>query len=132
MSRSFNHDRAAMILCDALVMGDRSAAQKHRVTQRSIQGWRTRLENDEKLRKKANELLAAQEKEWASQIPEVLSAAMLFFQEAFIQNKTASGVLNPNTIVALTGTLETIADIELTRSIIVQRLNRLDNQSSQN
>lgn len=49
MGRSFNHQRAAMILCDAILMGDRITAEKWGITQRSIQNYRHRLQNDERI-----------------------------------------------------------------------------------
>lgn len=44
MGRGFNYERAAML------MGDRRAAEKWGIMQRSIQNYRHRLQNDEKLR----------------------------------------------------------------------------------
>jgi glutaminase len=123
MARKFNHDRAAMVLSDALVMGDRLAAEKWQLTVRSVQKYRERLEKDEQLRIKVKELQQKQEDNWANQIPAVLTEAMCFFKAAFVDNlNNGEGTNKPETIAALTGALETLADIELTRSIVSQRL----------
>lgn len=122
MARKFNHDRAAMVLSDALVMGDRASAEKWKLTVRSVQKYRERLEKDEQLRIKVKELQQKQEENWASEIPAVLTEAMSFFKKAFTDNTHDTGIHCPETIEALTGALETLADIELTRSIVSQRL----------
>jgi hypothetical protein len=41
MSRSFNYERAAMVLCDAVMMGDRAAAQKWDISLDYLQLART-------------------------------------------------------------------------------------------
>jgi hypothetical protein len=113
-----------MVLCDAVIMGDRAAAQKWKTTIRTIQKYRASLETREELRSYVMKLQEKQDEAWAHQIPEVLTRAMAFFQAAFIENLNG-GTTSPETIEALTGALETLADIELTRSIIAERLNRL-------
>jgi hypothetical protein len=119
-----------MVLCDAVIMGDRAAAQKWKTTIRTVQRYRANLENDDKLRSYVMEFHKKQHETWAHQIPEVLTRAMAFFETVFVEN-LEGGTRNPETNTALTGALETLADIELTRSIIAERLNRLDNDNSQ-
>lgn len=36
MGRSFNHERAAMVLSDAIFLGDRRASKKWEITQRTV------------------------------------------------------------------------------------------------
>jgi hypothetical protein len=122
MVREFNHERAAMILCDAVMMGDRAAADKWGLTQRSIQRYREKLETDDKLRHYVAKLQAKQEQDWAGEIPKVLAEGMAFLKGAFVQNRNGGGVSNPETIAALTGAIEVLADIDLTRTIIAARL----------
>ncbi len=122
MARGFNYERAAMVLCDAVMMGDRAAADKWGITQRSIQRYREKLETDDKLRHYAAKLQAKQEQDWIGEIPKVLAEGMAFLKSAFVQNLNSEGVLNPETITALTGVIETLADIDLTRKIIAERL----------
>lgn len=112
-----------MILCDAVVMGDRPAAQKWGLTIRSIITYRQRLETDEKLRSYVKTLQEKQEADWLGKIPDVLAEGMAYLSEAFTQNRSNGiGVLNPETIAALTGAIETLADIDMTRKIIAERL----------
>lgn len=45
----FNRERAALILVDAITLGDRTAADRHQVSEKSIQRYRARLLTDPSL-----------------------------------------------------------------------------------
>jgi hypothetical protein len=120
--KTINYDRAAKILCDAVLMGDRTAAEKWKTTQRTIQNYRARLENDEKLRKMVAKLQEKQDADWAGEIPGVLAEGMAFLRAAFVDNRRDGGTLEPDNIAALTAAINSLADIDLTRQIIAQRL----------
>jgi predicted regulator of amino acid metabolism with ACT domain len=117
MSRSFNYERAAMVLCDAVMLGDRKAAQKWGVSLRSICNWRESLENDEKLRNLMQEYRQAQTEKWLEDIPTAMSAMIEFFTRAAQES-------NPQAATAadIVAAFEAIADVESTQKIIAARL----------
>lgn len=104
-------------------MGDRETAEKWKTTQRTIVSYRARLEKDTKLRRLVKDLQTKQDKDWASQIPDVLAEGMDYLRAAFVDNLNSDlGTANPETIAALTGAIEALADIDLTRKLIAERL----------
>lgn len=103
-------------------MGDRAAAEKWKTTIRTIQRYRIRLETDDKLRQMVAKLQAKQDEDWASEIPGVLAEGMAFLRAAFVDNRHHGGTLVADNIDALTHSIEALADIEITRQIIADRL----------
>lgn len=45
----FNRERAARVLVDAITLGDRTAADRHQVTEKTVQRYRARLLTDPEL-----------------------------------------------------------------------------------
>lgn len=121
MGRSFNTGRAAMVLCDAMIMGDRKAAEKWGITQRTVQKYRHRLENDEQLRTLTNKYRQQQTEKWLEDIPVAMSAMIDYFtraaQELSPQSATAADIV---------AAFEAIADIQLTQKVIEARLKDID------
>jgi hypothetical protein len=120
--RKINYDRAAKILCDAVLLGDRAAAAKWKTSTRTIQRYRLRLETDDKLRRLVAKFQARQDQDWASEIPAVLAEGMGFLRAAFVDNRNHGGTLAADNIDALTNAINTLADIDLTRRIVAERL----------
>lgn len=120
--KTINYERAAKILCDAVLMGDREAAKKWKTTIRTIQRYRIKLETDDKLRQLVAQLQERQDQDWASEIPVVLSEGMAFLRAAFVDNRHHGGTLAADNIDSLTHAIEALADIDLTRQIIKERL----------
>lgn len=48
-STKINKERAARILVDAIVMGDKTAADRHKVAEKTVQRYRARMREDEEL-----------------------------------------------------------------------------------
>jgi hypothetical protein len=117
MSRSFNHERAAMVLCDAVILGDRKASKKWDVPLRTLQSWRSKLENDAELRNLTQEYRNRQIEKWLEDIPIAMSAMIEFFTKAAQES-------NPQAATAadIVAAFEAIADVELTQKIIAARL----------
>jgi hypothetical protein len=122
-TKGINYDRAAQILCDAVLMGDEETSKKWKTTRRSIVRYRDRLGFDDKLRQRVIRLQTTQDERWASEIPAVLAEGMSYLRAAFESNlNSTEGRMNPETITALTGAIETLADIDLAREVIRTRL----------
>lgn len=121
--KKLNYERAAKILCDAVLMGDRRAAEKWKTTIRTIIKYRKRLETDEELGSHVRRLQEKQDADWAGEIPGVLAEGMAYLRAAFVENLNSDqGTANPEMIAALTGAIDTLADIDLTRQLIKERL----------
>ncbi|MBW4692215.1 MAG: hypothetical protein KME27_10660 [Lyngbya sp. HA4199-MV5] len=118
MSREFNKERAAKALVDAILMGDRAAAEKYEVTVKSIEGWRVRLETDSKFREFFRDLRQAKDEQWAEDLPAALASCINFLKQAGQQADPAK----PEAIAAITGAAETLADIALTQKMVDERL----------
>ncbi len=103
-------------------MGDRAAAEKWKTTIRTIQRYRIRLETDDKLRQMVAKLQAKQDEDWASEIPGVLAEGMAFLRAAFVDNRHHGGTLTADNIDSLTHAIEALADIDMTRKLIAERL----------
>lgn len=103
-------------------MGDRGAAKKWGSSIRTIQRYRLRLETDDKLRQLVLKLQSMQDEDWASEIPAVLSEGMAFLRAAFVDNRHHGGTLAADNIDSLTHAIEALADIDMTRKLIADRV----------
>lgn len=118
MGRGFNYERAAIVLCDAMIMGDRVSAERWGLTQRSVQRYRDRLENDDKLRQITQEYRDKQTHQWLEDMPQAL-CAIVEFMKASAQELSPQ---NPGHLVAITKALEVLADIQLVQTVVESRL----------
>lgn len=103
-------------------MGDRAAAEKWKTTVRTIIRYRKLLETDDKLRSMVATLQEKQDADWASEIPAVLAEGMAFLRAAFVDNRHHGGTLTADNIDSLTHAIEALADIDMTRKLIAERL----------
>jgi hypothetical protein len=107
-----------MVLCDAVMMGDRRATEKWGVPLRTLQSWRSKLETDATLRTLMQDYRKKQTEKWLEDIPIALSGIINFV-------KDATHELNPSKaedLVAVVTALEAIADVKMTEQIIAERL----------
>lgn len=107
-----------MVLCDAIILGDRKAAEKWDVPLRTLQFWRSKLENDATLRNRMQEYRNKQTEKWLEDIPIALSGIINFVT-------AATHELNPSKaedLIAVVTALEAIADVKMTEQIIAERL----------
>lgn len=61
---AFDRDRAARILVDAIALGDKAAADKWQVSEKTIQRYRERMQSDPDLSAFVQSILAAEAREW--------------------------------------------------------------------
>jgi hypothetical protein len=111
-----------MVLCDAVIMGDRKAAQKWGVSLRSICNWRDNLENDEKLRNLMQLYRQKQTEKWLEDIPIALSGIIRFVNEATHELSPSKA----EDLIAVVTALEAIADVKMTEKILEARLNNAE------
>lgn len=118
MSRTFNCDRAASALVDALFVGDKEAAAKWDCSTRSIEEWRVRMKEDGDLLLAFNAKKRSREKTWAGDIPEAIASGLKFIKDATSHADPA----DPEAIKAITQAVKVLMDIDLTKQILDARL----------
>lgn len=129
MPAPINDERKATVLVDALYKGDKAAAAKHGVSERSVRRWRVDLEEGTTLSSIVQKKLLERDKSWAEEIPAALNACIGYIREAAqTVNKR-----DPDAIEAVTKAAATLSEIDITRGIINARLagqNRPDSQEA--
>jgi hypothetical protein len=118
MSRTFNYERAASALVDAIFSGDKAAAEKWDVSTRSIEEWRVRLKEDSELEAQFKIKKKAREKSWAGEIPHTIEEGLKFIKDATKHADPA----DPQAINAITSALKVLMDVDLTKQVLDARL----------
>ncbi|MEL6225282.1 MAG: hypothetical protein AAFR31_21855 [Cyanobacteria bacterium J06627_8] len=127
MPRAFNYERAACALVDAILMGDRAAAEKYEVTYRSIQEWRARLSTDPKLVQLFQEKKQIQDAAWGDEIPNAIASGIKFLTRAAQECKPD----DPDAVHAIAGYIKILSEISMTRKVIDARLAGKDRSNAQ-
>lgn len=115
---NFNRDRAAKILLDAAMVGDRAAAEKWKIAVETICRYRKRLETDAELSKALKLKKAEQDKAWADEIPAAIASCIEFIKNAAY----ACNPAEPEAVHAIAGALKILSEVSLTREVIEARL----------
>jgi hypothetical protein len=118
LSRPFNYDKASFALVDALFMGDKAAAEKWEVSTRTIEDWRSRLPEDDKLQSEFKKKKRSRENAWATEIPETIKSALQFIKSATNHCDPA----DPEAVKAISGSLKILLDVDLTKQVLDARL----------
>lgn len=114
----FNRDKAARILLDAATIGDRAACDKHEISLRTLQRYRSRLADDQELSRAVASKKAIQDKQWAQEIPAAIAAGIDFLKRA-AQDCDSS---HPDAVHAIAGAVKILSEVSLTRDVIDARL----------
>lgn len=114
-----DNERAARALVDAVLYGDRTACEIHKITDRTLRRYREALESDEELSALFDELSTqAARLPWAQQIDLTLSGASAKLLDLIQKASNPT----PETIVAVTGAVQSLAEIAMTRDMLAARL----------
>lgn len=111
-----NYERAAQILCDAAYFGDTKAAEKWKITTRTVESYRSRLKTDHQLSALFGTFRAKLEGNWKSEISRGITsgarkiAAMIEAVNA--DNPTA------DMLEALTGAVKVLSEIAITTEVL--------------
>jgi len=114
----FNYERAATALAEAAFTDDLTASQRHGVSLRTLERYRSRLRTDEKLAAFVAAKKAALEREWASSLAPAIREAIRFLQRAAREADPG----DPNAIYAVAGALKILSEVFMTREVIGARL----------
>lgn len=124
---NFDIERAAKILIDATLMGDHAACDKWGITVRSLQRYRSRIDNDKEFRISVAQKKAEQDKAWANEIPTAISSCVEFLRAASQEVDKR----DPEAIHAVAGSLKILSEVYITREVIDARLSGQDRPDSE-
>jgi len=103
----YNKHNAAKILVDAAAMGDRKAARRHNVTDRTIKNYRDRLETDGELSVFFHELRDKVDRDWATARSRALRIAADRAAELLKTSKDLNAI---TTFIEKVGNLEVVTE----------------------
>lgn len=119
---ALDHDRVALILVEALFLGNVRAAEKWGITDRTIRNYRSRLKDDTALSDCFRMKKAEYEQNWVSDIPAAIKVGTQFLIKAFQE----ADHTQPEVIHAVAGAMKILAEIGLTKELIDVKLGKLD------
>lgn len=115
---NFDRDKAARVVSDAALLGDRAAASRHGVALRTVRHYRQRLEDDPEFAAVCREKQKLQDAAWADEIPDALAGCINFIKDAAQQLDPK----DPKGIEAMAQALETLSDVWFTHQLLQTRL----------
>lgn len=118
MPKSLNYERAATVLAEAAFTNDPTASQRHGISLRTLERYRSRLRTDEKLAAFVAAKKVALEREWANELAPAIREAIHFLQRAAREADPG----DPNAIHAVAGALKILSEVSMTREVINARL----------
>lgn len=108
----------ARVVVDATLLGDGTAAKRHNVSTKTVQRYREMAQSDANVSKLVSALWAAADKDWGKGLASALRGQIEFLNRATEKADPS----NPEAITAVTGALETLADVALTKRMLDARL----------
>lgn len=117
---SFDGERAALVLLDAIALGDTKAAEKWDVSTRSIRGWRKRLEGDSVFAAFFLKKKEMWEKGWAHEIPGAIRSAIAYLSDS-CRNASPG---NAEVMKEANNMVKILAEVEMSKAVIDARLSR--------
>lgn len=114
----FDRDRAAKVLIDAAMMGDVKACEKWEITRQTLHNYRKRLEDDPDLLQVLTQQKTNQDKEWAAEIPTMLSAGIDFLKRAAQE----ADPRDSDVIHSIAGAVKIVSEVQAMRDVIDARI----------
>jgi len=126
MRGGLEYDRTATILVEAAYYGDHETAHRWGISERTIQRYRQRLQNDDKLAEFVARKKAAFERGWADELPGSIKAGIDFLKRA----AHSADPRDPDAIHAVAGALKIQTEVVVTKDILDARLARERGQAN--
>ncbi len=118
---SVDIDRAAMILVEAAFFGDVRASEKWGIHKRTVENYRKRLEDDNRLVALFHLKREAFLTDWIETLPVAIRAGTQYLIESFqVANRG-----DPEVIHAVAGAMKVMAEIGITKEMLDAKLGRL-------
>jgi len=114
---TFNAERAAMILAEAVLYGDTATSQKWSISLRSLERWRSRSQQDEVLAAFVQKKLEKLQNGWADEAPLALREGIAFLRRAAREGDPKS----PDQVKAIAGAVQMLAEITTMKQVIDAR-----------
>ncbi|HEX2865258.1 MAG TPA: hypothetical protein VHN99_11870 [Deinococcales bacterium] len=111
---ALDRDRAAAILVDAAYLGDPKAAERWKITTRTIENYRARLKKDPELSAIFAQKRQAAEGDWKSELARALRTGVR--RLARMLDEVQGSDLEA--IEAVTGAVKALSEIDLTREVL--------------
>lgn len=111
-----NLERAATVLAEAAIYGDRKALARSGLSDRTLRNYRARLRRDPELSAIFRCKKEALEREWASALAPAIRSALAFLEEAPSRLEPS-----PESVHAVAGALKILAEISLTKDVLDAR-----------
>lgn len=115
---TFNYERAAAILAEAVTVGDLETCRKYGISPRTLRNYRTRLNRDPQLAAFFREKLRALEGDWIDEVQGAILEGLRFLRQA-TQRADPS---DPRAVTAIAEALKVMAELAMTREVITARL----------
>ncbi len=113
----FNHERAALILCDAAFVGDTKTSQKWGVTLRTIANYRERLGNDPIFSNLFQLKRRALEENWKEELARAITTGVK--KMARMIDAAPEGYdFNATALEAVTGAVKVLSEIQITTEVL--------------
>jgi hypothetical protein len=111
----------ARAIVDAALTTDREAAEKHEVSRKSIERWRSELDTDPELQARFTELWEEVRAagDWVEDSTDTIRTALSFLRTAMNELDPS----DPEAVEAVTEALNTLVEAKLTVEVVDERLN---------
>lgn len=111
-------EQISLILIDAAYMGDKKAAQKWGITDRSVRRYRARMATDSELSAYVLKRKQQAEKTWAEDLSLAIKAGIAFLSES----TQALSKRDPEAVKAVNESVKTLTDVAIMREVLDARL----------
>lgn len=129
-----DNEFAAQALVDAALTSDRKACEKHKITDRTLRNYRAALETDAELsgafRQKLLAFQVKRERTWSDELDETLSSSVIALKR-MVEEVVMKGQTDAETISAVTSAVLGMAELAMTRDMILAQLEAAKQPRSQ-
>lgn len=122
MANSFHYEKAASILAESALYGDKVTSEKWGITTKSIRNYRAKLAVNQQLSLLFQLKRQQLESTWATEIPLALKAGIDFLKRATQSLDPA----DPKAIEAVTQSLKVLTEVLMTKEILDRRFAERD------
>jgi hypothetical protein len=110
-------NRAAQILCDAAYLGDAKAAEKWKITTRTIESYRSRLRTDPELSALFGTLRVKLEQGWKDELSSAITTGVKKMA-AMIEAAPSGDTFDAKALEAVTNAVKVLSEIQITTEIL--------------
>lgn len=108
----------AQVVVDASIMGDAAAAERHKISEMTVNRYRHLAEDDASVKELVSAKWAAADKDWSVGLSSAIKAQIEFLNRA----AASASPIDADVIDAVTGALKTLADVALTSRMLDARI----------